>query len=557
MLPLVICTTVLVETSPQAMPLAAACIAAAIRHNPVTAERFRVAVSAFSKEDSITAETVADHILSGALPAFICFSVYVWNRKILEESARIIRQNHPEIICIAGGPEISAAPFTSGTFDYCVAGAGEEAVPELISRLWNRPSGDNVVFPPYIYPSGAEPRPVVSAPACNPATLVSPWLDGDIDPSVYGGALWELARGCPYRCSYCYESKGEKKVFYFPEARIEKELELFARKKISQVFVLDPTYNAGKKRALDMISMIRQKAPGMFFYFEGRAELIDRQLSKAFASIPCAIQIGLQSIHENVLGLVHRSLDRKLFTRNVGFLNEAGAIFGFDLIYGLPGDSLSGFRESVDFALALYPNNLELFCLSVLPGTDLGDRAGELGLIWQHQPPYTVQSTPTFNAENIQKAAELSHACNIFYNQGRAVPWFLALLRPLHIKPSVFFADFAVWLTTEGKNTAETDSACLAHEQIEKMQLSFIRRKFSEKHLEHQLAVAEDCIRLNGALSRTRADGLAQTVTLHYHPDDLMSRYASDIMFFSKNAKQYRCTVRTSCSEKGADWIIV
>ena len=50
--------------------------------------------------------------------------------------------------------------------------------------------------------------------------LSSVYLDGTLDVSEYGGALWELARGCPFKCSYCYESKGEKCVQYFSDERI-------------------------------------------------------------------------------------------------------------------------------------------------------------------------------------------------------------------------------------------------------------------------------------------------------------------------------------------------
>ena len=74
-------------------------------------------------------------------------------------------------------------------------------------------------------------------------------------------------------------------------------------------------------------------------------------------------------------------------------------IFGFDLIYGLPGDNLSGFCNSIDFALNLMPNNLELFCLSVLPGTDLFDAAKGYGLVFQEE---VCQSEVIFVIQHIQ-----------------------------------------------------------------------------------------------------------------------------------------------------------
>ena len=51
-------------------------------------------------------------------------------------------------------------------------------------------------------------------------------------------------------------------------ARIEKELDLFAQKKVPQVFVLDPTYNADKTRAIQLLKMIKEKTPDTFYYFD-------------------------------------------------------------------------------------------------------------------------------------------------------------------------------------------------------------------------------------------------------------------------------------------------
>ena len=144
--------------------------------------------------------------------------------------------------------------------------------------------------------------------------------------------------------------------------------------------------------------LIRQKAPNTFFHFECRAELLNPELVAAFSRISCSLQIGLQSARPEVLKLVARSINRKEFAGKIALLNNAGIIFGFDLIYGLPGDNLAGFKESIDYALSLYPNSLEIFRLSVLPGTTLFDQRQELGLVSPTEPPYLVESTPQFSA---------------------------------------------------------------------------------------------------------------------------------------------------------------
>lgn len=555
---LIICSTLLIETSPQALPLGAACIASALKNDLLTKDKFEVKLISQSLED-IANKKIDDvalyfaNILLEQNPKYLCFSVYVWNRNLIEQTAKVIKQKSANIVIIAGGPEVTANPLSFENFDYTISGAGEKSVPELISCLENNitklPQGvytknhkicsDRSVFP-------------------NLPELSSVYLDGTLDVSEYGGALWELARGCPFKCSYCYESKGEKCVQYFSDERIEAELELFNKKNISQVFVLDPTYNANKQRALKILNLIAKKAPGMFFYFEARAEFIDKELALAFTKIPCALQIGLQSANPEVLKNVHRSLDKKKFEKNINYLNQVGAVFGFDLIYGLPGDTISGFKNSIDFALNLYPNNLETFCLSVLPGTVLFEDAKKFNMEYEQNPPYNVIKTPTYPQEEIERSRKISAACNIFYNQGRAVPWFISVAKFLHLRPSALIEEFAKWFSNNFSNKIEDFSQkCSSHVEVEKIQIQFLKSLLAAKQKNYAAQVVEDIVLINGAISRVESESKEQIVKLNFHPDDLLSQYACDIQFFVKNAKKYNCKVRCFKNKNGIDWKVI
>ena len=519
----VICTTVLVEKSPQAIPLGAACIASSIKNNESLAKQCDVSLFAISQEDeSFSQEFYTNQLIQKCnnQKGIICFSVFVWNRIFLEKTSSFLRKKG--FITIAGGPEVTANPNSFSDFDYLVCGQGEESVPQLIEKIIkNNLQISNVN--PHIIPSSK----------VQVENLTSPYLDGTLNLKEYDGALWELARGCPFSCSYCYESKGEKKVNLFPQERLEKELDLFAKENISQVFVLDPTYNANKQRALHFLNLIAKKTPNTFYYFEARAEFIDKELARAFTKFPCAVQIGLQSSDENVLKLVNRNFDKNKFLKGINHLNQEGVIFGFDLIYGLPGESLQGFKKGIDFALSLYPNNLELFCLSVLPGTDLADRADDLHLNYQKEPPYHVINTKLFSEKDMKIAKEISNACTFFYNQGRAVAWFNSVCKVLKVKPSAFFENFAKYILD---NSIQTDCD-FSHKQIEKIQLEFVKKQLEQKNLKKYILLSQDLIVLNGALSRTTDTGIFETVNLNYPAEYLLSPYASDFDFFIKNVK--------------------
>ena len=117
--------------------------------------------------------------------------------------------------------------------------------------------------------------------------------------------------------------------------------------------------------------------------------------------------------------------------------------YGFDLIYGLPGDSLAGFMDSVDFAMGMVPNHLDIFRLSVLPGTRLAETAEGLGLAHQAEHPYSVTGSGAFPADDLATAERIAHACDALYNHGKAVTWLDLLLGPLEMRPSEVFLHFA------------------------------------------------------------------------------------------------------------------
>ena len=550
--------TIPAEISPQALPLGAASIVAAINKSfaekPLASEtvveaRLISIPPEFHLSQEEQAQAIAHQLLE-LHPVALCFSLFVWNRTVLARVAAIIQEKAPEIPLIAGGPEVTAGATDKDPFHYLVCGEGDESVPNLLRQLLQKEA-----FVADASKADSDlPQRKIFSPRANQENLPSPYLTGTLNPAEYqNGALWELARGCPFKCAYCYESKGEKTVAYFPMERIHQELDFFAKHKVSQIFVLDPTYNAKKERAVEILKLIRQKAPDTFFHFECRAELLNPELVAAFSLISCSLQIGLQSARPEVLKLVARNINRKEFAGKIALLNNAGIIFGFDLIYGLPGDNLAGFKESIDYAISLYPNSLEIFRLSVLPGTALFDQKQELGLVAPETPPYLVESTPQFSAKDLDKAEALARATSYFYSRGRAVSWFHSLLKPLRCSPSVFFSRFVDFLATENINIPAIQDEC-SHQEVEQVQLKFIQNQYGSPKLKALLPAAIDLIKLNGAFSRAYADGDRTTLSLSFHPDDLLSPYSQDLAFFCQYAKKTKLHIVVQPGKKGAEW---
>ena len=502
----------------EAPPLGAATAAAALVQAGLV-RRDDMKILAAGVDES--PDALAGGILASS-PGLVGFSLYCWNSTASIELAARLRAAFPKLLLIAGGPDAerlvpgaegragSAAPASPAmpsaarevprVFDAVFLGEAEES---LVAWARDAAAGGGACADPTLFLRG---RPA------SPASLASPWLARLLEPRAGGQVAWELTRGCPFRCAYCYEGRGSAGVRRLPDERLERELALFVERGVGEIFVLDPTFNVQPARALALLRRFSEKGGGIAWNFEIRAELLDRPQAEAFASMPCSLQIGLQSVRPEVLAAINRDMDRKKFAAKVGLLNAAGAVFGLDLIYGLPGDTLAGFRESLDYALSLAPNHLDIFPLAVLPGTELAERREALGLVADEEPPYLLKRHASFAEADMAAAARLARACGLFYTAGRAVPWFLPVLRPLRMAPSAFLAGFA-----ELMEARAVRAGSLGHAAIESLQVEYLSGLYAARGVDRWLAAALDLVRYYGAWSRAFAEGERSRIRLS-HP---------------------------------------
>ncbi|MBN2875065.1 MAG: radical SAM protein [Spirochaetales bacterium] len=520
----------------RAAPLGAGSVVSALRSHPGLAERTRITiVESFAQDDPAT-------VASAALalnPDVLGLSLYSWNSGMLTRATAIIKARLPGCLVVAGGPDASADPqalVNAGTASIVVAGEGERAMVDIVSALLD----------------GAPlPGPIVRVPIADLGALPSPWLDGTLDPVAWGGAAIELTRGCPYRCAFCFESKGEGRLRRFPLERAAAELDrLEASGGVDEVFVLDPTFNADPRRMIEAIKTFREHGPGFRYLVELRAELLSAEQARALATIDCSVQLGLQSSDPAVLATVNRTLDPALFAKKTRLLDEEGIIYGLDLIYGLPGDTLAGFRRSLDYALALGPNHLDVFRLAVLPGTALYDRAAELGLEHEPSAPYLLISAPGFGPEDLAEAERLAKATDLFYSKGRAVMWFRSVAALLRSKPSRLLGQFADYIN-DGAPGGPGTLVDAPHALIERAQLDFLAGlmrdgKRQGRGVESAARAMLDLVRVSGAWTRALAEGETTELELGWDPEDLLDYATADIAGFA--AENSPSTQRWICS---------
>jgi oxygen-independent coproporphyrinogen-3 oxidase len=127
-------------------------------------------------------------------------------------------------------------------------------------------------------------------------------------------------------------------------------------------------------RILGEITAERPLAPGAEVTLEANPEDVTREAATAWRAAGVnRVSLGVQSFDPGVLAWMHRTHTAQDVPRAVAALRDAGiANLSLDLIFALPESLGRDWARDLDQALALEPDHLSLYGLTVERGTPLG-----------------------------------------------------------------------------------------------------------------------------------------------------------------------------------------
>jgi len=194
---------------------------------------------------------------------------------------------------------------------------------------------------------------------------------------------------CLSKCSYCdfYSVTSTEKIPRFIESLL-KEMEMY-RGCFNR---FDTLYLGGGTPSLLDSGQLAEIIDGVRKYFPLSTDTeitievnpgdLSRETAESFFKTGInRISIGIQSFDDHILSFLGRrhsatdAISAIEDVRNAGFDN-----IGLDLIYGVPGQDLGSWLETLHTALSFTPEHLSCYQLTIEPSTPLGlkYRAGEI-----------------------------------------------------------------------------------------------------------------------------------------------------------------------------------
>ncbi|MBP1751500.1 MAG: Radical domain protein [Geobacteraceae bacterium] len=298
------------------------------------------------------------------------------------EIARRLKEHNDRLPVVFGGAHASASGATLlddfPAIDYLVIGEGEATFHDLITAGFRsvgsipgvgyRLAGkgtlssvreniedlDSLPFPAYHLLPGFPRRynlPLFSYPKAPNTSIIS-------------------SRGCPYQCSYCDRSVFKSGFRANSPAYVHQHLEYLYRDfGIRHVFFYDDlfTFDRGRIEALCILKE-RKKLP-VTYNCIARLEHVDKELLALLRRSGCwQVNFGIESGDPDVLGRHRKTCDPHEVYRKLLMVRKAGMRVKGLFMVGLPGETEQSIRRTIDYALSLPLDEINVTKFTPFPG---------------------------------------------------------------------------------------------------------------------------------------------------------------------------------------------
>lgn len=394
-------------------------------------------------------------------PDLIALSLYVWSRYRMYEVTRQLRAAFPEVPIIWGGPDVSDDAYAKEllTLHPGVTVIVKDEGERTFTRLLHHYQGIGKALPEIPGIAFRSHGEFVDTGKVDyldnlddiPSLLDLPEIEAIID-KVDVFAL-ETFRGCYMGCAYCYWGGTTRRAF--SDARVYSDLgRILSHRNIKKIWFFDSMFGFKKKSAKDLLRFIvANKAKDQCVTFFPNLDFLDDELCQLMKEAGVYIEAGIQTINEEAYEYLNRKWDRKFLDSKIPLLEKYGLRANAQqLILGLPGDNLKGFRKSVDYAFHTHPESIQIFPFSVLPATGYWRRKEEFKI--KHEGEYRIVYDSTTFPEDQMVAAGIIMAGTKWFEH---YPGFATqLVKLLGIAPSDWFLEVGKTFIKEAWNLVDT-----------------------------------------------------------------------------------------------------
>ena len=350
---------------------------------------------------SATASEMIHELLTHEPPDILAFSVFGWNLYRFAAVAEVYRQLKPDGWIVMGGPHVANQAERLcrlyPALDIVANGEGEFIFRDVLQAYLGGLNKNELDHIDGI--SFQRDGRVITTPErariANLDDIPSPFLEGVLPfrdqygKAIYGVALLETNRGCPYKCSFCYWGGAiGQKVRAFSRERLRDEVKLLAREGVESIALCDANLGMLPGDEVFVDDVIRTKERYGYplnieaSWAKNKGERFFRIVRKMKqAGLKSSFTLALQSLEEKALENMRRQ-NMKLndFEDVARWMRAEGLDTYAELIWGLPGETADTFIDGYD-RITEFVSRIAIYPHLILPNTDFDRNRHRYGLV--------------------------------------------------------------------------------------------------------------------------------------------------------------------------------
>ncbi len=250
--------------------------------------------------------------------------------------------------------------------------------------------------------------------------IPSPYLNELIEVNSETAVFWEVARGCLFRCDFCVEFSHLGNLRHHRFSYLEKELDFFAEKNIGTIIIGAPVFNLSHQHFKQILASIKNKLPYTRIEMYVRPDILNKEEIEFLSEMNVFLHFGIQTFNSKLHSDLMTSLNLEKTIQKIKQINNYPALsFDIDLIGGLPKTTYNDFLLDLDKAVELWPININIYHLSLYPGTRIFNRIREFEMSVNYSYPYKLQSNNLLTKNDVDKIDMIINGVDTLYNQGR------------------------------------------------------------------------------------------------------------------------------------------
>lgn len=329
-------------------------------------------------------------------PHIVAFSCVTDNYQFQLRCAKDLKEIMPNVITIFGGVHPTAVPdkiLQNAEVDCVAVGEAEKSFSDFLKE---GKSDDTFILPD---------KPIKGIVYKKEGKLVGkfeegPLVDLDTLPFPYKtpfflslkGSSREYrimaSRGCPYSCSYCFNSFYHKLrgKSIFRQRTVDNVIdELIWAKSLyplKYILFIDDSFTTNSEWIFEFCKRYKKEI-GIPFACVSIPHYITRKKAEVLSSAGCIhVEIGIQSLSEEICSeILHRKSSNTKIAEVISILKDVGIMVQVDHMLGIPGDTLKLHEESAIFYNKYRPNIITTFWLNYYPKTSIVEIAKQRGVL--------------------------------------------------------------------------------------------------------------------------------------------------------------------------------